>query len=132
MPDKNFQNTDIYQYEPALTRPGRRQQVPKAMMKRWNLEKTIELEFAIASEHYQRFRLEALKSADEEGRYKIRLFDYDLFRVTPTFSEHPEGGSDHEIQFASNLLVDGDEYQAASADEALQIAIDRMRKQLLV
>lgn len=101
-------------------------------MKRWNLEKTIELEFAIASEHYQRFRLEALKSADEEGRYKIRLFDYDLFRVTPTFSEHPEGGSDHEIQFASNLLVDGDEYQAASADEALQIAIDRMRKQLLV
>lgn len=82
----------------------------------------------MASEHYQRFRLEVLKSADEEGRYKIRLFDYDLFRVTPTFSEHPGGGADHEIQFTSYLLC-GDGYQAASADEALQIAIDQLLKQ---
>jgi len=95
-------------------------------MKRWELQKTVELEFAVGTEHYQRFRLEAFKSADADGRYQVRLFDYDLFRITPTFSEHPEGGADHELQFTSYLLVDGDEYQAASADEALQIAIDQM------
>ena len=33
----------------------------------------------------------------------------------------PKGGAYHEIQFTSYLL-DGDEYQAASADEALEIA----------
>jgi hypothetical protein len=97
------------------------------MMKIWELEKTIELEFIIESATY-RFRLEAQKLVGEEDRYRVRLFEYDLFRITPTFDDHPEGGADHEIQVA-NLLIDGQEYVSKSADEALHIAIKRLHEQ---
>jgi hypothetical protein len=97
------------------------------MMKLWELEKTIELEFFVDPEVY-RFRLEAQKLVGEADKYRIRLFEYGLFRIAPTFDEHPEGGADRELQVA-NLLIDGQEYSARSADEALQIAINRLREQ---
>ncbi|TIT74395.1 MAG: hypothetical protein E5W57_25910 [Mesorhizobium sp.] len=101
------------------------------MTKLWELEKTVEVEFTVETAIY-RFRLEAQKSGQEQGKYRIRLFEYDLFRIRPTFGGYPEDGADHEIQFAANLSIDGQEYRAASADDALQMAIDRLRKQLFV
>ncbi|TIW98184.1 MAG: hypothetical protein E5V59_08775 [Mesorhizobium sp.] len=97
------------------------------MMKIWNLEKSIELEFFVKSTKYL-FRLEALKLSGEENKYRVRMFEYDLFRITPSFDEHIEGGADHLIP-VSNLLIDGQEYHAESADEALQIAIKRLHVQ---
>jgi len=97
------------------------------MMRIWELEKTIEVEFAMEPETY-RFRLEAQRPVGVQDRFRIRLFEYHLFRITPTFDAHPEGGADHELQ-VSNSLIDGQEYAAKSADEALQMAIQRLRQQ---
>lgn len=101
------------------------------MTKLWELEKTVEVEFTVETAIY-RFRLEAQKPAHEQGKYRIRLFEYDVFGIKPTFGDYPEDGADHEIQFAANLSIDRKEYEAASADEALQMAIGDLRKQLFV
>ena len=94
-------------------------------MKIWMLAKTVEVQFDTGVDS---FRIEAYRAENSSNKFRIRLFQYGLFRIHPTFDDYPEGGADHSFQTASSLF-DGEELECGSADEALRIAVQRLKAQ---
>jgi hypothetical protein len=94
-------------------------------MRVWTLEKTIEVQFDTGADS---FRIEAYGAENSSNKFRIRLFQYGLFRLHPTFDDYPEGGADHSFQTAS-FLCDGEELECGSANEALQIAVQGLKMQ---
>lgn len=95
-------------------------------MQVWTLEKTVEVQFATEIDC---FRIEAYRT-DIPGRFRMRTFQYGLFRLHPTFDAHPEGGADHYLPTVDHLF-DSEEVECASADEAVQYAVKKLKQQLL-
>ncbi|MGQ2906050.1 MAG: hypothetical protein ACT6RL_19850 [Neoaquamicrobium sediminum] len=93
-------------------------------MNYWILEKTIYADFN-AEDDPVHFRIEALRARDMK-RYKVKLYRLELFRVTPTFGDFPEGGADHSFYVSSEFFED-EELYCDDAAGAFEIVLSRLR-----
>lgn len=95
-------------------------------MNYWILEKTIYADFNTEDDPVH-FRIEALRSRDKK-RYKVKLYRLELFRVTPTFGEFPQGGADHSFYVSDDFFGD-EEFYCEDGVDVLEIVLARLRNQ---
>lgn len=96
-------------------------------MKIWHTEKLIDIESSIETDG-SNFRLEIQRLSGEFEKYRVRLFRFELFRVTPTFGDYPNGGADHGF-YITDPFLDGQEFYGNSVDDVVSTVVSRLRDQ---